>query len=361
LKAGFVSQKELQAPATNTAAIDSSPANKRKDIQWDLPSEGEGNPVAKKSCTRNDRVQQENEESLQQTDLNRTKDLPMAPAKEPEPVEPLIEAMMAEIRVQTAKEGEGEIFCLEAMYPFREDNEHPLIAFKATSDPDTMYLHEAMKEPDKKEFIDAMHKEVKDQSDHDNFVIMHKSRVPTGATILPTVWQMKRKRNIRTREVKKYKARLNIDGSHMKKGIHYDETYALVVKWNSLRLILTLSALHGWHTKKLDYVLAYPQAPVEKPLYMKIPKGFSIDEGNTDDYVLKVLRNIYGQKQAGRVWNQYLTNKLIGTLGFTQSKTDECVFYRGKTMYALYTDDSILAGPDKEEIKLEYACHVTCA
>jgi hypothetical protein len=71
-----------------------------------------------------------------------------------------------------------------------------LIAFKATLDPDTMYLHEAMKEPDKKEFIDAMHKEVKDQSDHDNFVITHKSRVPTGATILPTVWQMKRKRNI---------------------------------------------------------------------------------------------------------------------------------------------------------------------
>jgi hypothetical protein len=32
----------------------------------------------------------------------------------------------------------------------------------------------------------------------------------------------------------KYKARLSIDGSHMKKGIHYDETYAPIVKWNSL-------------------------------------------------------------------------------------------------------------------------------
>jgi hypothetical protein len=84
---------------------------------------------------------------------------------------------------------------------------------------------------------------------------------------------------------------------------------------------------------------------------MKTPKGFSIHEGNTDNYVLNVLRNIYGQKQAGRVWNQYLTNKLIGTLGFTQSKMDECVFYRGNTMYALYTNGSILAGPDKEEIK----------
>ncbi len=46
---------------------------------------------------------------------------------------------------------------------------------------------------------------------------------------------------------------------------------------------------------------------------MKIPKGFSIDEGKSDDYVLDVHKNIYGQKQVGRVWNQYLTSKLVGT------------------------------------------------
>jgi hypothetical protein len=48
------------------------------------------------------------------------------------------------------------------MFPFREDDNHPLIAYKATSDPNTMYLHGAMKEPDRKEFIDVMHKEAKD-------------------------------------------------------------------------------------------------------------------------------------------------------------------------------------------------------
>jgi hypothetical protein len=231
------------------------------------------------------------------------------------------------------------------MFPCKGEDEHPLMAFKATSDPDTMYLHEAMKEPDKKEFLVAMQKEVTDQAKNSNFTITHWSQVPKKATILPTVWQMKQKRNIRTRQVKKYKARLNIDGSHMKKGIHYDKTYAPVIKWNSLRLILTLSALHNWHTSKLDYALAYTQALVEKELYMQIPKGFSIDEGKSADYVLNIHRN-----QAGPIWNQYLTNKLIGTLGFTQSKTDECVFYRGKTMYALYMDDLILAGPDKQEI-----------
>ena len=37
-------------------------------------------------------------------------------------------------------------------------------------------------------------------------------------------------------------------------------------------------------------------------------------------------------------------------IGFTQSTVDECVFYRGRSVYALYTDDSILVGPDESEL-----------
>jgi hypothetical protein len=46
------------------------------------------------------------------------------------------------------------------------------------------------------------------------------------------------------------------------------------------------------------------------------------------------------------VWNQYLVTKLI-ELGFKQSRVDECAFYRGETLYVLYTDDSLIAGPDR--------------
>ena len=84
---------------------------------------------------------------------------------------------------------------------------------------------------------------------------------------------------------------------------------------------------------------------------MKIPKGFQIEEGSNDDYVLEIRRNIYGQVNASRVWNNYLTDKLINRLGFVQSKVDKCMFFKGKTIYLLYTNDSILAGPDKKEIE----------
>ena len=258
--------------------------------------------------------------------------------------------MVTEIGKATQQGVKGEIFCYEALFPMEEKEEEPLVIYKATADPDTMYMHQAMKEPDRAEFIKAMEKEVKDQMDNGNFSIVLASSVPKGTTIFPAVWQMKRKRDIRTRKVKKYKARLNVDGSRMRQGIHYDQSYAPVASWRSIRLLLILIAQYGWHSRQLDYVLAFPQAPVAKEIYMKIPKGFEVKGANPDKYVLKLHRNVYGQKNAGRVWNDYLVEKLTTKVGFKQSKIDECVFYRGKTVYVLYTDDSILAGPDKEEI-----------
>jgi hypothetical protein len=134
-------------------------------------------------------------------------------------------------------------------------------------------------------------------------------------------------------------------------GEHYDLTYAPVAGWTSVRLLLALVLLNNWYTVQLDYVLAYPQAPVERDLYMLLPKGFSIQGvDNPKDYVLHIHRNIYGQKQAGRVWFQYLLKKLK-SVGFEQSKHDECVFFKDRMMYVLYTDDSILAGPDQKEIE----------
>ena len=226
-----------------------------------------------------------------------------------------------------------------------------IMACKATSDPDTMYRHEAMKEPDYNQFLKAMEKEVRDQMGNNNFHLVKRTSLPNTATLLPAVWQMKRKRDIRTRAIKKYKARLNVDGSRMKQGIHYDLTYSPVAAWSSIRLILALAATHGWHTKQIDYVLAFPQAPVERPLYMEIPKGIEFEGKPASDWVFQLEKNVYGQKQAGRVWNRYLAAKLINEVGFTQSTVDECIFFKGRVLYVLYTDDSILVGPSEEEIQ----------
>jgi hypothetical protein len=242
----------------------------------------------------------------------------------------------------------NEIFSLQALFP-RDDSE--LFAMKAKADPDTLYLHEARQQPDWEHFSDAMVEEVEGQVHGGVYTIVKRSDLPEGAIVLPAVWQLRRKRDVRTGKVKKYKARNNIDGSRMKAGVHYDQTYAPVAGWTAIRLVLAFILLLAWYSVQLDYVLAFPQAPAIRLMFMEIPKGFTIDGvDNPEDYVLQINRNIYGGKDAGRTWFLYLKDKLE-KLGFVQSKLDDCIFYKGSMIYVLYTDDSILAGPNKEEIE----------
>ena len=222
-----------------------------------------------------------------------------------------------------------------------------VMAMAASADPDTMYFHEAMVQSDRAQFLAAAEKEIAAHSKN-NWEVVHKSTVPTGMQVLPAVWSMKRKRRIKSGEVYKWKARLNIDGSKQTKGVNYWETFAPVATWPSIRLIILLALQQGWKTKQIDFVLAYTQAEVECDMYMKIPKGFEVEDGS-NDYVIKLKRNLFGQKQAGTVWNKHLVSKLK-QVGFKQSAIDECVFYRGKAIYVLYTDDSILTGPDEQEL-----------
>jgi Reverse transcriptase (RNA-dependent DNA polymerase) len=157
----------------------------------------------------------------------------------------------------------------EALDPliYKEDRELQLfeldpIAFvlKATSDPDTLYYHEAMKEHDAPQFCTAMTKEVDDHTFKQHWQLVRRNQVPEGVQVLPAVWAMKRKRGIAMREIYKWKARLNIGGHMQKYGVHFWETYSLVVWWTTIRLCLVLALLGGWSTHQLDFVQAYPQA-----------------------------------------------------------------------------------------------------
>ena len=55
--------------------------------------------------------------------------------------------------------------------------------------------------------------------------VIERTEVPEGATVPPEVWQMKRKRDIRTISIKNYRERLNIDGYRIRHGKHYENTY----------------------------------------------------------------------------------------------------------------------------------------
>jgi hypothetical protein len=94
-------------------------------------------------------------------------------------------------------------------------------------------------------------------------------------------------------------------------GQNYWETYAPVVNWASVQLILAIAKIHGLLSKSIDFVLAFPQADLEIPVYMELPIGFDAPEGeNCTSYVLKLNKSLYGLKQAGYNWFAKLSNGL---------------------------------------------------
>ena len=71
--------------------------------------------------------------------------------------------------------------------------------------------------------------------------------------------------------------------------------------WPYIRILLVLVAIEVWKYMQVDYVQEFSQAPIEKDFYLKVPAGFQVEDRDNNNYALKLHRNIYGQKQSGKV------------------------------------------------------------
>ena len=103
----------------------------------------------------------------------------------------MIAAFVAEIQQATVHH-----IAYEVLRDLHDDNygqqlAHPLMAYAASANPDMMYLHEALHQPDWEQFLQAMREEVVSQTANNNWTIIKQSDIPADATILPAVWAMK--------------------------------------------------------------------------------------------------------------------------------------------------------------------------
>ena len=81
------------------------------------------------------------------------------------------------------------------------------------------------------------------------------------------------------------------------KGKHYWETYAPLIQWMSVRIMLTPAAIENLHTRSINFVLVYPQANLDVDIYMELPQGFNV-RPESGRYFLKLQKNLYSLKQA---------------------------------------------------------------
>ena len=208
-------------------------------------------------------------------------------------------------------------------------------------------LSEARKQEDWPSFCDAMLKEIDDHTRRQHWVIRKRSeigRVP----IIQAVWSFKRKRRPDSTLIK-HKARLCAHGGMQTYGENYWDTYSSVVKWMSIRTMLTIALIKKLHSRSIDFTLAFPQADVDVEIFMAIPYGFKVVGGTEDRYVLELKKNLYGLKQAGKTWFEYLSTTLTQDMGFRQSAIDQCVFYREGIVFIVWVDDCLCFHKDKND------------
>ena len=122
------------------------------------------------------------------------------------------------------------------------------------------------------------------------------------------------------------------------------------MNWSTVRLVMLLTEMAGWHSRQIDYVLAFSQAPIDTTVYCHLPAGFHIEGGmKNEEYVIVLEKNLYGTKQAAANWFEMLRDNLIKE-GFKQSIIDPCLFVKDDTIIVTYVDDCLIFSDEKEKI-----------
>jgi hypothetical protein len=81
--------------------------------------------------------------------------------------------------------------------------------------------------------------------------------------------------------------------------VDFDYTFAPTLRYNTLRVFLIIVAMEDLECYAINVNNAFTELTLKEEIYMAAPPRMDIPLG----YILKVLRSLYGLKQAVRDWN----------------------------------------------------------
>jgi Reverse transcriptase (RNA-dependent DNA polymerase) len=130
-----------------------------------------------------------------------------------------------------------------------------------------------------------------------NNVMTKNPRLPDNGKALPLKWIYTVKKDLKG-VIIRYEARLVVQGFFPIFGVDYSDTYSPVAKFVSIRIILALSVQLGLIIHTMDVNTAILNASLEENTWIQIPPGTKLATG--DDGIYKLLKSLYGLKQASR-------------------------------------------------------------
>ena len=159
----------------------------------------------------------------------------------------------------------------------------------------------------------------------------------------------------------RYKARLVARGFQQKDGVDFLETFAPVVRWETIRILIAIAVHLNWPIHQLDFLTAFLNGILKEDVYMFQPPGFEIP--GAEHLVCKLHKALYGLKQSPRAWFARLHTALLAW-GLIQSISDPNLYFAhvGTDTVALlvYVDDILLTGSDPKLIN-RLKTHLQCS
>jgi hypothetical protein len=167
--------------------------------------------------------------------------------------------------------------------------------------------------------------------------------LPQDHRAITLKWVYKLKQN-EAGEIVKHKARLVARGFVQQEGIDFDKVFAPVARMESVRL-LALAAREGWQVHHMDVKSAFLNGDLKEEVYVRQPAEFIV--AGQEGKVLRLMKVLYGLRQAPRAWNSKLDDTLK-KMNFVQSEHEHAMYRRSHDddilLVGVYVDDLVITG-----------------
>ena len=197
---------------------------------------------------------------------------------------------------------------------------------------------QAIHSPNAEQWKAAMDEEMASLQENNTWSLEER---PVGVQPVEVKWVFKIKKDAQG-NVERFKARLVAKGYMQKEGIDFNEVFAPVSKYTSLRALLSMAAAHDMEVHQLDIKTAFLNGNLEETIYMKQPQGY--EEGGAS-MVCHLQKSLYGLRQAPRAWHTRLKSELE-SMGFSASEADPGLYTAdlkdGRVYILVYVDDILI-------------------
>ncbi|KAI1004075.1 hypothetical protein K3495_g4137 [Podosphaera aphanis] len=217
------------------------------------------------------REQQENSQEINDEDstLNDTLELSQTPE--------LIKRYGSPVRhgpsIRTREEHDNDISNLENAEKFQERVRQNAVSLAAQTvlenNEEPITINETFSAPDQNYWRDAVEAELKSLTQNNTWDEVDR---PRNRNIVGSKWVFKVKRKANG-SIERYEARLVAQGFSQLPGHDFDETFAPVARYDSLR-ILRIASQYKWIPRQMDVNSAYLYGTLKEEIYMELPPGF---------------------------------------------------------------------------------------